>query len=111
MSYICQSCYAVSFETCTANTSISAGLDINTVYYLWVEDKFSNFYLQQVTTNGAGNFQIDFSAFPDGLFTEYAGYFTLTVSTSSAFSTDETLTFNGTDYNCILFDFKKVIIV
>ena len=111
MSYTCQSCYAASFILCSGNTSISAGLDPATVYYIWIEDKFGNFYLQQVTTDGSGSFEIDFTVFPEGLFTQYAGYFTLTVSASSAFSTDETLTINGTDYNCIVFDFVKQTIV
>ncbi len=110
-SYGCESCYVTIFKACTDNATISPALPINSIFYLFVTDKFDNLYIQQVATDGSGAFIIDFSAYPETLFTENSGFFEMTVSESSAFSTNETLTFDGSFYNCIIFSFIKTTMV
>ncbi len=70
-----------------------------------VSDKFGNVYIEQILTDGTGSFVMDFTKYPESLFTPDSGFFEMTISESSAFSTDETLTFDGKFYNCIIFSF------
>ena len=77
----------------------------------FVTDKFDNVYVEAVETNGSGEFVMDFTKYPESLFTADSGFFEMTVSESSAFSTDETLTFDGNFYNCIIFSFVNTITV
>lgn len=100
----CSTCYETSFQSCYNWINLDLGLTANHSYWIWIKDKFENNYHIQVTSDGFGSFAIPLADFPEGLLTESAGFFTLSVSTSDTTNTAESFTIGYISYTCVLFN-------
>lgn len=98
----CDVCYEVS----RADTDLTFvyGLTPTTQYYLWVIDKFGTSYKVLITSGADGSFTLDpsNSAYPSGMFNEYAGDFELFISTDADGDNVVALTIYATSYNCVI---------
>lgn len=103
----CSECYETELITCYSHLILDVSLDPNTTYYVWLKDKFNNFYIVQVTSDANGDLSVPVEEFPEGLLIENTGSFTLYISTTSATNTKETFTVGYTDYDCVVFDLTK----
>lgn len=105
---LCTNClelYAVSCsDTITIDASVTAGS-----YTAWITDLHGHRYTQDVTVGVDGNITLDLTdaVFPDGSFTAGSKY-TLTLSDNDETESRETITVDGSDYTCIVLDFKPL---
>lgn len=99
----CSACYESKIAECTGTIEVLAGLAASTSYKVRITDKFGNQYFQDVVTNGAGNFDLDFDDFESGIFTRHSGAFIMVVLNASGETT--TLILNETEYTCVSISF------
>jgi len=99
----CSTCYEVKLAACSGTVEVLAGLGASTSYKVRITDKFGNQYFDDIVTDGAGNFDLDLSAFEEGLFTSHSGTFIFEILDAS----DEkvVLTLNDTEYTCVSISF------
>jgi len=99
----CDECFEINVSEC-APININPGLVPATVYWLHITDKFFTTFKQQVTINGDGSFDIDLTDLT-GMNTKYSGDWQLFLSTDEAGVNVVTITFGGTDYECMITHF------
>ena len=104
----CSLCYHLKAQSCYGSLHITAGLTHNHSYTVFLEDHHGHFHTQSVTSDNSGNFSLDLTAFPEGMFTAFSGTYELSVSTSAVSSTYETITIAAATYDCIAIDFVDV---
>lgn len=108
----CDGCYAYVLPACPAsddNINIRAGLTASTLYHWYVQDdKFGKTYHDTATTNASGHIDIPVSSFPDKLFNEFSGSFTIYFKTSDEATSVVNLTFGGTTYQCVNLSFEVI---
>jgi hypothetical protein len=107
----CGSFYNFTLPACPDSDEsfvIKAGLTPATLYYWYIEDKFSNVYTGSATTDVSGFLSIPLADFPEAYFNEYAGTFILWLQTSISASSPVNLTFSGTVYECISLSFVEM---
>ena len=76
---ICTCCFRDFLAKCNDTIPVFAQLEPDTSYYWVITDKFGNQYQDQFDTDSDGFWQIDASALPEGLLTEFSGEFKLQV--------------------------------
>lgn len=101
----CSECLELSFATCNY-LEFDLGLEGDTAYWIWIEDKFGTIYKQPVLTDVDGNFTLNPNDYPDGLFNEY-NKFTLSISSSETVNDNIAFTYGYVEYECVLFSFYK----
>ncbi len=99
----CSTCYEISLPACTDVIQVNAGLNANNIYTWVIEDHFGNKYQGDVTTDGAGNFEIDLDDLPENLLSPHAGTFILTIINSGGET--QAVSFFDTEYTCISMSF------
>lgn len=72
-------CLTCIEETSALPLTLGTALLSNTEYYVFVRDKFGETYVTEIETDGDSNIIITESNFP-GLFSPYAGVFTIWIS-------------------------------
>jgi hypothetical protein len=79
----CSACYQESFAGCGTSFTIHTRFTGSPAptYYMWVQDKFENVYVNTVSPNLDGSVTVVFSNFPQSFFNIYAGYFQLWFTT------------------------------
>jgi len=105
---ICDLCYELTAVSCYGLINLEVGLDANTSYTVFIQDKFVNYYTETIISDGIGSLLLNLDNFPDGLFTPFSGYYTISVSTNSLNNTFEDLTLEGETYSCIKAKFIDV---
>lgn len=105
---ICDLCYEMTGEACYSALFIETGLTPATDYTVWIEDHNERLYTQAVTTDSGGDITLDLSAFDEGMFNAFSGYYIITVSTSDTSQTIEELTVQGQAYQCIKVTFHDI---
>lgn len=99
----CDSCYEIAREYCEPINIhpdfIPGGYS---PIYLHIIDKFDSRKTQAVEINGDGSFDIDLSLLPDNYLNPYAGKFELYLSLDEDGTLIVPMTFNGTEYNCLI---------
>lgn len=103
----CPTCLELTKSACQSSYTFVAGLTASTVYYVVIENHRGKRYVQQVTTDGSGDFAIDATApeFPEGFFIPEQFVYTLKVYTDSDLTIEADITYNNTIYNCIALSF------
>lgn len=94
----CDSCLELSYEFCSP-ISVQTDLTPANIFFLNIIDKFNNRYVQEVTINLDGTFDIDMTLLPENYFNPYGGKFEIYLST-----TDEGLDYIEfkPSYNCAI---------
>jgi len=72
-------CLTCIRENSALPVTLGTALLADTEYYVFVRDKFGETYVAEITTDEDGNIVITENDFP-GLFSQYAGVFTIWVS-------------------------------
>ena len=100
-----------TFVACEDSYTFEAGLTPSTVYYVVIENNRNKRYVQQVTTDGSGDFSIDATApeFPVGFFIPEQFKYTLKVYSNSTLMNQEDITIGTTIYNCITLGFVNTV--
>lgn len=108
----CDSCYEYILPACPAEDdviTIRGGLAASTQYHWYVQDdKFKTTYHDTATTNASGHIDIPVNAFPENLFNEFSGNFTIFFKTSDEATAVANLTFGGTTYQCVKLSFEAI---
>lgn len=104
----CDSCYEMDYIACYSQVSFIAGLTPITEYTIFVRDRHGNFFTQEVVTDADGNFELDTTLFPEGMFNQYSGTYEISASLSPLFTTSETMTIGYEEFNCIKINFHNV---
>jgi hypothetical protein len=107
----CSECYESEFVACYSHLFLDVSLNPSTTYYIWLKDKFNNFYITPVESDTNGDLHVPIADFPEGMLIENTGTFTLYISTSTAVNTKEEFTISDTDYDCIVFSLTKQTIL
>lgn len=109
----CDLCYEVVADTTcgSGTTTLLIELELNTFYWMWMEDVNGNVYQYGNNTDGSGAFTFDSQWFPEGMFNAYSGPYDVSFSTSQSTNTGEPFMVDGTEYNCLLLTYKNLIYV
>ncbi len=96
----CDYCYTLelAYETIL---NVAAGLTPAASLYVWVTNKFGNQYVDAITVNGDGSFNIDTSNYPAGMFNPLAGWFDVFVTSDVDGNTVVPMSFGPDEYNCL----------
>lgn len=108
---VCPTCYEINKSACEDSYTFEAGLTPSTVYYVVIENNRNKRYVQQVTTDGSGDFSIDATApeFPIGFFIPEQFKYTIKVYSNSTLMNQEDITIGTTIYNCITLGFVNTV--
>lgn len=108
---VCPTCYEITKSACEDSYTFVAGLTPSTVYYVVIENNRNKRYVQQVTTDGSGDFSIDASApeFPIGFFIPEQFKYTIKVYSNSTLMNQEDITVGSTIYQCITLGFVNTV--
>lgn len=108
---VCPTCYEITKSACEDSYTFIAGLTPSTVYYVVIENNRNKRYVQQVTTDGSGDFLIDASApeFPIGFFIPEQFKYTIKVYSNSTLMNQEDITVGSTIYKCITLGFVNTV--
>ena len=108
---VCPTCYEINKSACEDSYTFVAGLTPSTVYYVVIENNRNKQYVQQVTTDGSGDFSIDATApeFPIGFFIPEQFKYTLKVYSNSTLMNQEDITIGSTIYTCITLGFVNTV--
>lgn len=99
----CDTCYVLAFPSCD-DMVFDLGLTAATQYYILIEDKFGNVYSHQYTSAAVtGKITLDISLYPEEMFNQYAGYFTLTIKNALTDTSVVSFTISATTYDCCKF--------
>lgn len=79
----CGPYFEAEVNCCADELYIEANLLPNTHYKTELTDKFNKKFIQDVTSDSQGVLILDLTAYPDGLFNQYAGAFTLNILDSA----------------------------
>lgn len=108
---VCPTCYEINKSACEDSYTFVAGLTPSTVYYVVIENNRNKQYVQQVTTDGSGDFSIDATAheFPIGFFIPEQFKYTLKVYSNSTLMNQQDITIGTTIYQCITLGFVNTV--
>lgn len=104
----CGSCYEMDGVACYGILTVVAGLDADTEYTIFVQDRHGAYEKQTVTTDASGDFVLDLSAFPDGMFTEFSGCYTLIASLNALLPVPEVMVVGYEEFSCIKVKFLSI---
>jgi hypothetical protein len=93
---------------CYSIASFVAGLTADTDYTIFVTDRHGNLYRQDITTDGAGNFDLDLTLFDEGMFTADSGCYTLQASLNDLVPIPEIMIVGYQEYTCIKISFLDI---
>jgi len=107
----CSECYEFSLTQFPDSIQIVGGLTPNTVFYVWITDKFGNiFCTDAIETDADGSITLDssiISVLPKGLFGKDSGKFKFEAKAVDAYYTGiAQFTFSGVTYDCIWVQFE-----
>lgn len=107
----CPTCQEINRSACEDSYTFVAGLTPSTVYYVVIENNRNKRYVQQVTTDGSGDFSIDAAApeFPIGFFIPEQFKYTIKVYSDSMLINQQDLTVGSTIYTCITLGFINTV--
>lgn len=99
----CPICFPFELPSCPETIVIRAGLQVDTLYYVKLTDKFGNAFNTEATTDGAGELTLTPDDFlPLGFLNPAIGSFTIEISdTNEPFSAQNILFFCDELYTCI----------
>ena len=99
----CETCYELTFESCSAQITVEGLLANNTLYEVNITDKHNNVYVQDATSNGTGDIIIDLSVY-NRSFVPSSGAFVLKFLLAGV---SASFTINSIIYDCLLLRFVK----
>jgi len=108
---VCPTCYEINRSACEDSYTFVAGLTPSTIYYVVIENNRNKRYVQQVTTDGSGDFAIDATApeFPIGFFIPEQFKYTIKVYATSTLMNQQDITVGSTIYKCITLGFVNTV--
>jgi hypothetical protein len=101
----CSSNYYVTLPACTPSFTLS-GLEPNTIYHYFIEDKFSHIYHEEVTTDAQGVMTVLAADFPDGFFNPYIGPIVMEIKEGMGYCEPVQLTLCGAAFDRLVITFK-----
>ena len=108
---VCPTCQDITKSACEDEYTFVAGLTPSTVYYVVIENNRNKRYVQQVTTDGSGNFTIDTTApeFPIGFSIPEQFKYTIKVYSDSTLMLQQDITVGSIIYQCITLGFVNTV--
>lgn len=101
----CSSNYYVTLPACTPRFTLT-GLEPNTIYHYFIEDKFEHIYHNEVETDGNGTMEVLASDFPDGFFNPYIGQLKMDIMLGMGYCERVPITICGAVFDRIVIRFK-----
>ena len=107
---VCDSCYEINRPACEPTYSFAYDLEPATTYVVAFYSSNNNTYIQEVTTDGSGEFVVDALAveFPRGFWTPETGGYIMKIFTDIDLATQVDVTINNVIYNCIQISFEYI---
>jgi len=108
---VCPTCQELTKSACEDEYTFVAGLTPSTVYYVVIENNRNKRYVQQVTTDGSGDFAIDATApeFPIGFSIPEQFKYTIKVYSDSTLMLQQDITVGSIIYQCITLGFVNTV--
>jgi hypothetical protein len=105
---ICDECRNITLEACANSYKIVAGLTPATNYYVTIQDRNNDLYIQEITSDGNGDVTIDATSpeFPAGFWLTESGNKVIKIYSDEALTEIEDITVNDTVYSCVLLNLQ-----
>ena len=105
---ICDECRNITFQACADSYKIVAGLTPFTNYFVTIQDRNNDLYIQEITSDGNGDVTIDATSpeFPAGFWLTESGNKVIKIYSDEALTEIEDITVNDTVYSCVLLNLQ-----
>ena len=103
----CGSCFEQDWIACYGILTIEAGLDADTGYTIFIQDRHGNYYSQAVTTDSDGAFTVDLTAFDEAIFHKDSGCWTITASLNALVNEPEIMVIGYQEFTCVKVNFYE----
>jgi hypothetical protein len=105
---ICDECRNITLQSCADSYKIVAGLTPATNYFVTIQDRNNDLYIQEITSDGNGDVTIDATSpeFPAGFWLTESGNKMIRIYADAYFDPVEDITVNDTVYSCVLLNLQ-----
>jgi len=105
---ICDECRNITLQACADSYKIVAGLTPATNYFVTIQDRNNDLYIQEITSDGNGDVTIDATSpeFPAGFWLTESGNKMIRIYADAYFDPVEDITVNDTVYSCVLLNLQ-----
>jgi hypothetical protein len=105
---ICDECRSITLEACADSYKIVAGLTPATSYFVTIQDRNNDLYIQEITSDGNGDVTIDATSpeFPAGFWLTESGNKVIKIYADASLEQIEDITVDTTVYSCVLLNLQ-----
>lgn len=105
---ICDECRNITLQACADSYKIVAGLTPATNYFVTIQDRNNDLYIQEITSDGNGDVTIDATSpeFPAGFWLTESGNKVIKIYSDEALTEIEDITVDTTVYSCVLLNLQ-----
>jgi len=105
---ICDECRNITLQACAESYKIVAGLTPATNYFVTIQDRNNDLYIQEITSDGNGDVIIDATSpeFPAGFWLTQSGNKLIKIYSDEALTQIEDITVDTTVYSCVLLNLQ-----
>jgi hypothetical protein len=105
---ICDECRNITLEACADSYKIVAGLTPATNYFVTIQDRNNDLYIQEITSDGNGDVTIDATSpeFPAGFWLTESGNKVIRIYADASLEQPEDITVDTTVYSCVLLNLQ-----
>jgi hypothetical protein len=105
---ICDECRNITLQACSDSYKIVAGLTPATNYFVTIQDRNNDLYIQEITSDGNGDVTIDATSpeFPAGFWLTESGNKVIKIYSDEALTEIEDITVDTTVYSCVLLNLQ-----
>lgn len=105
---ICDDCRNITLQACADSYKIVAGLTLATNYFVTIQDRNNDLYIQEITSDGNGDVTIDATSpeFPAGFWLTESGNKVIKIYADASLEQLEDITVDTTVYSCVLLNLQ-----
>jgi len=105
---ICDECRNITLQACAESYKIVAGLTPATNYFVTIQDRNNDLYIQEITSDGNGDVTIDATSpeFPAGFWLTESGNKVIKIYSDEALTEIQDITVDTTVYSCVLLNLQ-----